>query len=122
MRSFALVSLVFLVVCSLFSATISSTFRRFIREKYGAEVERRIARDDFPNGRGSFGGGAHKAGRKTKKRPVILVHGSSTTAWHGLGIAAQFKTHGYKSAELYATTYGMPTSGRLSNTQGYRCD
>lgn len=48
------------------NCSISPAFRRFIRQKYGAAVERRIARDDFAGGRGSFGGGNHKANEKTR--------------------------------------------------------
>ena len=50
---------------SLISATISPAFREFVRNTYGAAVERRIARDEFPDGRGSFGGGIHAAGSRT---------------------------------------------------------
>jgi hypothetical protein len=55
--------LTFFVFCE---ATISNSFRQFIREKFDSSVEKRIARDDFAGGRGSFGGGNHKAFKKTK--------------------------------------------------------
>lgn len=113
MKYFLVISL---LVLAGVDATISNTFRQFIRNKFGSTVERRLARDDFANGRGSFGGGNHQAGTKTKsdflsfqnkywvysKTPVILVHGSSTVAAHGLGIAATFKSKGYTDEELYA--------------------
>ncbi|KAI6203877.1 hypothetical protein M3Y94_00607600 [Aphelenchoides besseyi] len=112
----------FCFLISLSTSTISSSFRDFIRQKYGATVERRIARDDFANGRGSFGGGNHKSATKTKKRPVILVHGSSTVAAHGIPIASVFRTHGYTDSELYATTYGEPTNSQFGLVRGYRCE
>ncbi|KAI6184681.1 hypothetical protein M3Y97_00622100 [Aphelenchoides bicaudatus] len=104
-------------------ATISQSFRNFIRSKYGASVEKQLARQDFENGRGSFGGGNHEAGTKTSRIPVILVHGSSTVAAHGLGIAAYFKSQGYSDSELYATTYGEPIPGSpYGRNRGYLCE
>lgn len=57
--------IVFVLFCALSEATISQNFRSFVRSKYGASIEKELARDDFANGRGSFGGGNHKAGTKT---------------------------------------------------------
>jgi hypothetical protein len=45
--------------------TISPGFRTFLRDEYGGDVEKMIARDDLGDG-GSFGGGDHVAGKATK--------------------------------------------------------
>ncbi|KAI6193464.1 hypothetical protein M3Y96_01020600 [Aphelenchoides besseyi] len=71
-----------------------------------------IARRDI-NG-GSFGGGHHEAGEKTKKKPVIFVHGYMTKAATTLFMAQIFKRrYGYNNAELYATTYVTSTRGNF---------
>lgn len=46
-------------------ATITPTFRAFLRRRYGREVERLLARDDYGPG-GSFGGGNHLSRTPTK--------------------------------------------------------
>jgi hypothetical protein len=58
--------IVLVLFCALSESTISQNFRKFIRSKFGASVEKELARDDFEGGRGSFGGGKHKSGEKTK--------------------------------------------------------
>jgi hypothetical protein len=53
----------------------------------------------------------------------VFVHGSSTVAAHGLGIAVTFKSKGYNDEELFATTYGEPIPGsRYGRTRGYLCE
>lgn len=58
-----------------------------------------------------------------RKNPVVLVHGSSTVAAHGIGIAATFKSKGYTAEELYATTYGEPIPNSMyGRNRGYLCE
>jgi hypothetical protein len=57
--------LVFLLLLPLMDATISANFEKYIKQKYGAAVAKQIARTDFGSG-GSFGGGQHQAGKKTR--------------------------------------------------------
>jgi hypothetical protein len=57
-----------LLTCSLFliaEGTISNGFYNFMKEKHGKEFADSVARKDFGSF-GSFGGGSHKAGERTK--------------------------------------------------------
>ncbi|KAI6196120.1 Lipase EstA/Esterase EstB family-containing protein [Aphelenchoides besseyi] len=100
--------------------TISSSFYEFIQSKYGSATAQLVARRDI-NG-GSYGGGHHKAGEKTKKKPVIFVHGYMTKAATTLYMAQTFKQrYGYNDAELYATTYGRGV-GATAIQSAMRCE
>lgn len=46
-------------------ATLSSSFRSFLKNQYGQEVDVALARDDYGPG-GSFGGGNHLERTQTK--------------------------------------------------------
>lgn len=87
----------------------------------GYEPEYNLVRDDLEGG--SYGGKASASDTVTKQ-PVIFVHGNSDKAI-GTGVAGQtgwnasieyFLAHGYKTSELYATTWG-PASAALSPYQ-----
>uniref|UniRef100_A0A1I8BQH1 Lipase_3 domain-containing protein n=1 Tax=Meloidogyne hapla TaxID=6305 RepID=A0A1I8BQH1_MELHA len=99
-------------------AQFNSTFREFLKVYGGQDLERLLTREDL-GVNGSYGGGNHKAGEKTKRGPVILVHGTSTSAGTLEPIRQYFKVfryyislsiknqgHGYGDEEVYATTYG----------------
>ncbi|KAI6184680.1 Triacylglycerol lipase [Aphelenchoides bicaudatus] len=116
-----LVILLFVIGFTHVQCSISPAFRRFVRTTYGSSVERRIARDDFAGGRGSFGGGNHKAGTKTTRVPVVFVHGASTVAAHTVKMADAFRAQGYTDEELYATTFGDPTNSQYSRTGNQLC-
>ncbi|KAI1729674.1 lipase (class 2) domain-containing protein [Ditylenchus destructor] len=91
---------------SLMDATISDSFRQFIRSRYGRNVADLLARDDLGDV-GSYGGGDHVAGQKTSKYPVIFVHGMLTSAGTTQTMASFFQSSGgYSEEELYATTFG----------------
>ncbi|KAH7716516.1 hypothetical protein AAVH_16052, partial [Aphelenchoides avenae] len=63
----ALVRRILLFVLVAFAstdATISDSFRKFIRNRFGIATEQLAARDDL-GWVGSFGGGNHVGGRKT---------------------------------------------------------
>ena len=116
-------ALVFLVV--LFSAAslhaqvgLTTDFRNWLTANgyggYGFE------RSDVPGG--SYGGRTY-AGQPVVNQPVIFIHGNSDTA---LGYSSgftgwtssinYFKSQGYTSAELYATTWG-PANALLASNQ-----
>uniref|UniRef100_A0A183BXE7 Lipase_GDSL domain-containing protein n=1 Tax=Globodera pallida TaxID=36090 RepID=A0A183BXE7_GLOPA len=85
-------------------ATISEPFAQFLRNSFGAEEEKKIARRDLGTD-GSFGGGKQRT--KANKRPVIFVHGLTSLASDVSGIRRLFREKGgYKDGELYATTNG----------------
>jgi hypothetical protein len=66
MAKFFLLS-VLIVFCQIFqlNATISDSFQCYVKEKFGEDALEMVARTDFGLG-GSFGGGNHIAGNKTK--------------------------------------------------------
>lgn len=87
----------------------------------GYEPAYNLVRDDLSGG--SYGGKASDADKVTKQ-PVIFVHGNSDKAV-GTGVAGQtgwnasiehFLANGYKTSELYATTWG-PASASLAAAQ-----
>nr|CAD2148502.1 unnamed protein product [Meloidogyne enterolobii] len=76
-------------------ATFSSSFREFLRNYGGEQLDRELSREDVGAG-GSFG----------EFRPVIIVHGITNSAGQFEQIRQYFLTHGYGDEEVYATTYG----------------
>ncbi|KAI6227652.1 Triacylglycerol lipase [Aphelenchoides fujianensis] len=100
-------------------STISSSFYNFVEQEFGRGTAELIARRDF-GARGSYGGGGHTAGEKTKRKPVVFVHGFGTSAATTLSMARQFKAWGYQNSELYATTFGAP-AGPIPLQIGMRC-
>ncbi|KAI6216395.1 Triacylglycerol lipase [Aphelenchoides besseyi] len=117
---FNLCFIVLVLLISSVHCTISSSFYEFIQSKYGSATAQLVARRDI-NG-GSYGGGHHKAGEKTKKKPVIFVHGYMTKAATTLYMAQTFKQrYGYNDAELYATTYGRGV-GATAIQSAMRCE
>ncbi|CAK5018009.1 unnamed protein product [Meloidogyne enterolobii] len=86
-------------------AQFSSSFREFLKVYGGNDLEKLLTREDL-GVKGSYGGGNHKAGEKTKRRPVIFVHGMAESAGSTKTFEKFFKDNGYDSAETFATTYG----------------
>ncbi|KAI6171940.1 hypothetical protein M3Y98_00917900 [Aphelenchoides besseyi] len=110
--------LMHLQMCS--ARTANNSFYEFVQSNYGSATAQLIARRDI-NG-GSFGGGHHEAGEKTKKKPVIFVHGYMTKAATTLFMAQIFKRrYGYNNAELYATTYGKGVGATVIQS-AMRCE
>ncbi|KAI6230247.1 Lipase domain containing protein [Aphelenchoides fujianensis] len=96
-------AVLFIAFCSLLlviEATISPSFYSFIEQNYDKQTADLIARTDHGSA-GSFGGGQHIAGSKTKNKPVLFIHGyldRASTMWP---VAQQFiKKHGYSEQEL----------------------
>uniref|UniRef100_A0A183BTN7 Lipase domain-containing protein n=1 Tax=Globodera pallida TaxID=36090 RepID=A0A183BTN7_GLOPA len=91
-------------------AIISSAFSQFLTVTYGADIEATIARRDL-GPLGSFGGGPkpmpNRGGMgRTRKRPIIIVHGLSTFAAEYENIRQYFLLNNYTDSELYASSYG----------------
>lgn len=103
---------------------LSSDFRNWLSangySSYG------FARTDVPGG--SYGGRVH-AGQAVVNQPVIFIHGNSDSALGtGSSLATgwrssieYFKSQGYTSAELYATTWG-PANAAFSSQQYHSKD
>ncbi|VDO92360.1 unnamed protein product [Haemonchus placei] len=64
-----------------------------------------MARRDL-GAQGSFGGGDHKPGSRTKQQPVVLVHGITNTAGRFEEQRQYLLNHGWGNDEVYGTTYG----------------
>lgn len=97
--------LLFLFAIPSVDSTLGHSFYKWITETYGEQIARRFNRGDLGKG-GSFGGGCHVAGTKTKKEPIILVNGLLTTA-DSFGTNWEYLLkHGYTKEEIYATTWG----------------
>ncbi|KAI6171427.1 Lipase EstA/Esterase EstB family-containing protein [Aphelenchoides bicaudatus] len=99
-----------LLICFLFPvvyATISQNFQSYIEKKFGADVKKQIARTDFGMG-GSFGGGSHQAGKKTKPDPFNQL-------------PKRLNNMAYKDEELYGTTYGI-AMGLMPMQTALNCD
>jgi triacylglycerol lipase len=98
---------------------LSADFRSWLTANgYGSYG---FARTDVPGG--SYGGRVF-AGQAVVNQPVIFIHGNSDSAI-GTGSSAAtgwrssieyFKTQGYTSAEIYATTWG-PANSVLASQQ-----
>ncbi|KAH7709530.1 Protein LIPS-17 [Aphelenchoides avenae] len=98
-------------------ATISPALQNYISQhpSYRGWLNH-IARLDL-GGQGSYGGGNHVPGTKTRNTPVVIVHGAGTTAGTTQPARNYFLTHGYTDEEVYATTYANGQAPR-----GYACD
>jgi hypothetical protein len=94
-------------------ATFSPSFSTFLTQKYGKFVEEELARRDLGIA-GSFGGGEHLAGERTRYRPILMVHGLSTIAGEYENLRQYFLLNGYSDAEIFASSYGH---GKLSWTK-----
>lgn len=98
---------------------LSSDFRSWLSANGYSSYD--FVRSDVPGG--SYGGRTF-AGQTVVNQPVIFIHGNSDSAI-GTGAAGStgwrasieyFKSQGYTSAELYATTWG-PANAALSAQQ-----
>lgn len=103
---------------------LSSDFRNWLSANgYGSYG---FARTDVPGG--SYGGRVF-AGQTVVNHPVIFIHGNSDSALGtGSSLATgwrasieYFKSQGYTSAELYATTWG-PANAAFSSQQYHSKD
>jgi hypothetical protein len=102
-----------LLSCLLFSisafATITPNFQTWLNANGYSSYD--FARTDVGTN-GSYGGKA-SAGDTVVNQPVIFIHGNSDAAL-GVGVGATgwtssinyFTSQGYKTSELYATTWG----------------
>jgi triacylglycerol lipase len=103
---------------------LSGDFRNWLTANgYGSYG---FTRTDVPGG--SYGGRAY-AGQAVVNQPVIFIHGNSDSALGtGSSLATgwrssieYFKSQGYTSAELYATTWG-PANSAFSSQQYHSKD
>ncbi|KAH7712941.1 Protein LIPS-17 [Aphelenchoides avenae] len=95
-------------------STISPAFQAYVRQNYPANFNQ-VARLDL-GVQGSYGGGNHVPGTKTRNTPVVIVHGMATTAGTTQPARAYFLSRRYADEEVYATTYadGRNYNGPLS--------
>ncbi|PAV88075.1 hypothetical protein WR25_09092 [Diploscapter pachys] len=89
----------------LVNTLFSPTFRQFLVQNYGQGVANQLERKDL-GGAGSYGGGKHVIGSRTKKQAVILVHGITNTAGTFDGHRKHLLNTGWTEDTVYATTYG----------------
>ncbi|PAV88148.1 hypothetical protein WR25_17759 [Diploscapter pachys] len=89
----------------LVNTLFSPTFRQFLVQSYGQGVANQLERQDL-GGAGSYGGGQHVIGSRTKKQAVILVHGITNTAGTFDGHRKHLLNTGWTEETVYATTYG----------------
>lgn len=109
-----ILTLLALLSCDRSAATISESFRQFVKSRYGKNVADLLAREDLGT-EGSYGGGEHIPGQRTARYPVIFVHGMMTSAGTTQPMASFFQSSGgYSDEELYATTFGPKGSLLLS--------
>uniref|UniRef100_A0A0N4ZCQ7 Lipase n=1 Tax=Parastrongyloides trichosuri TaxID=131310 RepID=A0A0N4ZCQ7_PARTI len=107
--------ILFTNIILLFSINLShSAFTRdfgdWLSIHFGEDVKRNLERLDLGDN-GSFGGRENGTEIATKQ-PVIFVHGVSSTAGDKMKLSANFfKKHGYKSHELFGTTYANGAQG-----------
>lgn len=97
------------------SLGITDHFRMWIQT---SDFSNDLERTDLSGG--SFGGLLSATEDCPKLRPIVFVHGNSDRALGGTyGGFAQMtntlKEYGYRSAELYATTYGPANPSQISN-------
>jgi len=76
-------------------------------DKYGVGFANSVARYDFGL-MGSFGGGNHKAGTKTKTTPSIFVHGWNWNSGAYEIMTATWLKKNHSLDVLYGNTYGSP--------------
>lgn len=116
-----LLQLLLVLSLNLTFADFSPSFNKFLDEKYGnISSLRRL--DLGPNG--SFGGGDHTVGEKTKHSPVVFVHGYRYYAGAFNNLLPKFKSQNYSNAELYGTSYGYKSDDPkyVTNLKGILCE
>ncbi|VDM62382.1 unnamed protein product [Angiostrongylus costaricensis] len=105
------------------SSEFSPDFSAFLATYYGPYVRNQMERRDLGS-TGSFGGKANRTER-LNNQPIVFVHGVSDTAGEKMKQAAEwFMSMGYKSSELYATTYFDGSQGNPLKwvEYGMRCE
>jgi triacylglycerol lipase len=129
-RSFILISLLLLPAAAQAQLEsdpaygLSTDFRNWLNANGYSSYD--FVRADVPGG--SYGGRS-VAGQVVVNQPVIFIHGNSDSALGtGLSLATgwtssiqYFKSQGYTSAELYATTWG-PANAAFSSQQYHSKD
>ncbi|CAG9532138.1 unnamed protein product [Cercopithifilaria johnstoni] len=88
----------------LVAGSLSPAFYTWLNDTYGKMQADRLLRADL-GFRGSFGGGNHTGGQRTKNEPVILVHGLADRIDLFNPIRIYFLEHDYGDEEVYGTTH-----------------
>uniref|UniRef100_A0A0N5BXG7 Lipase_3 domain-containing protein n=1 Tax=Strongyloides papillosus TaxID=174720 RepID=A0A0N5BXG7_STREA len=105
-KDFAVFFFALLIFLSVTNGEFTWHFRDFVLTKYDKEMLDSIERRDMGLGLiGSFGGKDDDSERIINK-PAIFIHGTTIRAAIFLQSRKYFMDRGYKSGELYATTYG----------------
>ncbi|KAI6184779.1 Lipase domain containing protein [Aphelenchoides bicaudatus] len=104
---FFLILTSFVYLSQLANASISLSFYNYMKKTRGYDFAESVARYDFGLF-GSFGGGNHVGGTKTKNIPVIFVHGLWGTSAAYEPAKAMWVLAGYGPEELYGSSYGIP--------------
>ncbi|KAJ1365263.1 hypothetical protein KIN20_025515 [Parelaphostrongylus tenuis] len=110
---------VFMTAASEFSPDFSA----FLASYYGPYVRNQMERRDLGS-KGSFGGKANR-NERLNNQPIVFVHGVSDTAGEKIKYVADwFLSKGYKTNELYATTYFDGSQGNPLKwvEYGMRCE
>ncbi|VDL75509.1 unnamed protein product [Nippostrongylus brasiliensis] len=102
-------------------AEFTPDFSAFLASYYGPLVKDQMERQDLGR-KGSFGGKVHH-GDQPRNQPIVFVHGVSDTAGEKMTQAANWSM-GYKSSELYSTTYFNGAQGNPLKwvEYGMRCE
>ncbi|KAK0396068.1 hypothetical protein QR680_001551 [Steinernema hermaphroditum] len=102
-------------------AEFTKDFSDWLSENFGDDVRNRLEKKDLGS-QGSFGG-KERRDEVLENQPVVFIHGVSDTAGDKMARAANyFKKHGYKGAELYATTYANGAQGNPLQWAQYSMD
>uniref|UniRef100_A0A0K0FYB4 Lipase domain-containing protein n=1 Tax=Strongyloides venezuelensis TaxID=75913 RepID=A0A0K0FYB4_STRVS len=86
------------------NATLSDHFQRYILNNFDPGYLKIFTREDL-GAKASFGG-KNNDNNVVKKRPVIIIHGISNKLQRFQGMINRLKQKGYKSWEIYGTTWG----------------
>ncbi|ETN69623.1 triacylglycerol lipase [Necator americanus] len=79
-------------------------FRKFLHESYGVSMAGSLERTDL--GMDASFGGMQNSNDKPSKQAVILVHGITNKITRFMPMVNFLYSQGYKSAEVYGTTWG----------------
>ncbi|CAJ0932209.1 unnamed protein product, partial [Mesorhabditis belari] len=93
-----------LLECSQIHADFTPHFRRFLHDSYGISMVTQLERTDLGPG-ASFGGREDPLEEPTNQA-VIIIHGITNTASRFHRTVEYLRSAGYKSSEIYGTTWG----------------